>query len=98
VTTAQHSGPKSRAALAALLLAPAMMLAACSGRDTGLSEKVAAAEAAAARAQMAADRAEKAANKVDKPAAVQVEADPEDIADPAPDQDQQNAAAPVDHS
>ena len=98
MTTAQHSGPKSRTVLAALLFAPALLLGGCSSRDTVLSEKVAAADAAAARAQMAADRAEKAANRVDKPAAVQVDADPEDLADPAPDQDQQNASAPVDHS
>lgn len=97
MSTAQHFGPKSRTVLAALLLAPALLLSACSSRDTVLAEKVAAADAAAARAEKAADRAEQAAGKAEKPAAVQVDADPEDIADPSPDQDQQNGAAPTDH-
>ena len=80
-------------ACAAALVVSTLLLNACSSRDTVLAEKVAAADAAALRAENAAVRAEKAAGKVDastnKPAAVQVDAEPEDLQDPAPGQDPQ---------
>jgi len=86
--------PLSRsAALAVLLIGPAL-LGGCSSRDTVLAEKVAAADAAAQRAEMAAQRAENAAKKAEKPAAVQVDAEPEEVTDPGPDQPQEAGAAP----
>lgn len=99
MTTARQFGPNSRTALAMLLLAPALLLGGCSSRDTLLGEKLAAADAAAVRAEKAADRAEKAAGQSEKqPAAVEVDAEPEDLQDPGPEQDQQQAAsAPTDH-
>ena len=97
MTTARQIRPNRHLLLAALVLAPALLIGGCSSRDTVLAEKVAAADAAATRAEKAADRAEQAANKANKPAAVQVDADPDDIADPGPDQDQQNGSTPTDH-
>lgn len=61
-------------------------LSACSGRDTELSEKLAAVEAAAKRAELAAVRAERAAQTAEARPVAEVadhEADPED--DTAPD-------------
>jgi hypothetical protein len=52
-------------------------LTGCSGRDTDLSEKVAAADAAARRAEAAAVRAENAAKAAEKPQVAQAEVDPE---------------------
>ena len=87
--------------LAAMLLAPSVLLSGCSSRDSLLAEKVAAADAAAMRAEKAADRAEKAAGKVDKqqPAAVEADAAPAVVQDPAQAElDQQQAAsAPTIH-
>ena len=60
---------KARPALAAVLLASAMLLSSCSGRDTELAEKTSAAEQQAMRAEKAADRAEAAADKVERAAA-----------------------------
>ena len=59
---------KAGPALAAVLLASAMLLGGCSGRDTDLAEKTSAAEQQAIRAENAADRAEAAANKVERAA------------------------------
>ena len=82
--------------LAALLLAPTVMLSGCSSSDTLLTEKLAAAEDAATRAEKAADRAEKAADKVEKqqPAAIEADAAPADVQDPGQAElDQQQAAS-----
>lgn len=88
-------------AIAAMLLAPSMLLSGCSSRDSLLAEKLTAADAAAVRAEKAADRAEKAAGKLDKqqPAAVEADAAPAEVQDPAQtEQDQQQAAsAPTIH-
>jgi hypothetical protein len=66
------------AALAIVLLAGALALGACSGRDTKLAEAVAAAENAAKRAEAAAQRAEGAAKGGgSSPAPVVVEDEPE---------------------
>ena len=77
-TTAIRS--KAGAALAATLLASSVLLSGCSGRDTELAEKAAAAEQSALRAEKAADRAVAAANKAEKPPApvMEAEADPAD--------------------
>lgn len=48
----------------AFITAFALLTGACSGRDTDMAEKLAAANAAAARAEAAANRAEEAASKL----------------------------------
>ena len=60
-----------------VLVAAALVISGCSGRDTDLAEKLAAVEAAAARADAAADRAEKAAKAAGAPAPVVMDAEPE---------------------
>jgi len=55
------TAPITSAIKVAAIAAMATALSACSGRNTDLSEKLAAVEAAAIRAERAADRAEKAA-------------------------------------
>lgn len=101
MSTARQLGPTSRTALAVLLLASSVLVSGCSSRDTVLGEKLAAADAAAGRAEKAADRAEAAAGKLEnQPAAVvEVDAEPEDLQDPGPaEQDQQQeASAPTNH-
>lgn len=70
--------------LALAALAGALLLGACSDRDTQLSEAIAAAEQAADRAEKAAERAEAAAGKAGaEPAATVVEEEPEDHGDEA---------------
>jgi ABC-type enterochelin transport system substrate-binding protein len=74
--------PRASTALAAIALGAAVLLGGCSSRDTVLSEKLAAADAAAARAERAAVRAEEALAKVQKanePAVV--DADPNEADD-----------------
>ena len=87
--------------LAAMLLAPSVLLSGCSSRDSLLAEKVAAADAAAMRAEKAADRAEKAAGEVTKqqPAAIEADAAPAEVQESAQaERDQQEAAsAPTIH-
>ena len=101
MSTARHIGPHRGTALAGMLLATSVLLSGCSSRDTVLAEKLAAADAAAVRAEKAADRAEKAVAKLDnQPAAeVHVDAEPGDLHDPGPtEQDQQReASAPTTH-
>ena len=95
MTTARQFAPKSRIVLAALLLAPALLLGGC-GRDADLAEKVAAADAAALRAEAAAKRAEHAAGQAARaqPAgAVEAEAEAEPNVD-QPDQAKANEAPP----
>jgi len=65
-----------------LALAVTPLLSACSGRDTTVAEKAAAAQDAAFRAEKAAERAEKAAAKVDKGQPVVMDAEPEPDLDP----------------
>ena len=94
----RHIGPQT---LAVLLLAGLIPLGGCSSRDTVLAEKLAAAEASAARAEKAAERAEKSAAKLDhQPASVaQAEPQPAEAQDPAQaEQDRLDAAsAPTIH-
>ena len=100
MSIAGHFGYHSRIGLAALLLASSALISGCSSRDAVLSDKLAAADAAAARAEKAAERAEKAAGKADKqPAAtVHMDAEPSDLQDPAQaEKDQQAASAPSIH-
>ena len=101
MSTARQLRPTSRTALAVLLLASSVLVSGCSSRDTVLGEKLAAADAAAGRAEKAADRAEAAARKVDNRSApvVEVEAQPQDLQDPGPNEQdqQQEASAPTNH-
>jgi len=84
----------------ALMLAPAALLSGCSSRDEVLSEKVAAAEAAAQRAikaQHAAERAAKAAGAKINAAAQVTEAEPEPddaVSDDGNDDDYESAPEP----
>jgi hypothetical protein len=64
-----------------VLVAAALVINGCSGRDTDLAEKLAAVEAAAARAEAAADRAEKAAKTAGAPPVVAMDAEPESDAE-----------------
>lgn len=64
-----------------VLVAAALAISGCSGRDTDLAEKLAAVEAAAARAEAAADRAEKAAKAAGAPPPVVMDAEPENDAE-----------------
>lgn len=71
----------------AAVIAAALLLGACSGRDQELSEKLARTEAAAKRAEAAASRAEAAAKQAGAQPAPQpevVEAEPE-VLDTEPD-------------
>ena len=99
MTIVRQSGPSSRVKLAGLLLVPALLLGGCSSRDAVLSEKLAAADAAAQRAEAAANRADAAANKAESkvaaPAAVEVEAEPDDLQDPNQNQDPAQNTATV---
>ena len=99
MSTASHIGTK---ALAAMLLAALIPLGGCSSRDTVLAEKLAAAEASAARAEKAAERAEKSPAKLDhRPAAVaQAEPQPPEGQDPAQTEQERldAASAPTNHS
>ena len=82
--------------LAAMLLAPSVLLSGCSNSDSLTAEKLAAVDAAAVRAEKAADRAEKAAGKLDMhlPAAVGSAAPSAEEQDPGQaERDQQEAAS-----
>lgn len=79
---------KAGAALAALALSAT--LGGCSGRDTDVAEKVAAAEAAANRSEAAAKRAEEAASH-SRRQSTQNEVVTEDV-EPGPDNQDANAA------
>ncbi len=91
-----------RSKAGAALLAAGLLLSGCSGRDTDLAEKSAAAEQSALRAEKAADRAEAAANKADKASAPVVEAEadvPDDEpVDAIPAEDKPLDPAPTNHS
>ena len=85
--------------LQALLACACMVLAGCSSRDEVLSEKIAAAEAAAKRAESAAVRAEAAARSAENPGQAPLphteieEAEPT-IEDPSPREDPPPAPPP----
>ena len=72
----------------AALCAAALLLSGCSGRDAGLAERAAAAEASAMRAEQAAQRAEVAARQAEKAAApapvVEAEVEPAEDTPGAP--------------
>jgi hypothetical protein len=72
-----------------------VLLSACSGRDTELTEKVAAAEQMALRAEKAAKRAEQAAKKAEGLNPPAVEAEPED---PSQAEDEGDGTEPTDRS
>ncbi len=78
---------KSKLALVALMLAPAL-LAGCNSRDAQMSEQIANANAAAMRAEQAAQRAEKAAANAQRaqPATVVEDADPNEDPNAQPSQ------------
>ncbi len=75
--------PPMGAALA-FVVAGAMLLGGCSGRDTDLAEQVGAANAAADRAEKAAEQAEKAAKDAASSQVVEVEPEPEPVEEFAP--------------
>jgi TPP-dependent 2-oxoacid decarboxylase len=92
VTIALPTHSKSR--LAALLLATALV-AGCSGRDSEMAEKVAAANAAAMRAEQAAQRAEHAAANAQRAqpgTTMEVDADPNEDPNAQPSQAPAKAA------
>lgn len=97
VVSSTRLGAKPLSLLAACAC---LVLAGCSGRDTDISEKLAAADAAAARAEAAATRAEAAAksarNAGQTSGDVVEEAEP-GIEDPTPPEDphQVNQPAPA---
>ena len=99
MSIAKHIGLN---ALAAVLLAALIPLGGCSSRDTVLAEKLAAAEAAAARAEKAAVRAEKSAAKLDHQPAAMAQAEPQPPEGQDPAQTEQErldaASAPTNHS
>ena len=99
MSIAKHIGSN---ALAAVLLAALIPLGGCSSRDTVLAEKLAAAEAAAARAEKAAVRAEKSAAKLDHQPAAMAQAEPQAPEGQDPAQTEQErldaASAPTNHS
>lgn len=84
----------SKTRLAALLLATSLV-AGCSGRDSEMSEKVAAANAAAMRAEQAAQRAEHAAANVQRAqtaTTMKVDVDPNEDPNAQPSQAPAKAA------
>jgi predicted exporter len=82
VTFALSTKLTPKAALAAILLAPAL-LGGCSSRDAQMAEQIAAANAAAMRAEQAAQRAEHAAANAQR---AQPDAPAEADVDPSDDQ------------
>lgn len=90
----KHVQPKAGRLALAIALIAAPLLSACSGRDTGAAEKVAAAQQAATRAEQAAERAEKAAAKLHSEPPAVVDAEPE----PDPEPQDPSAGDPDDQS
>jgi hypothetical protein len=94
VSGSKHAQPKAGRLALAIALIAAPLLSACSGRDTGTAEKVAAAQQAATRAEQAAERAEKAAAKLNAGQPTVVDAEPE----PDPEPQDPSAVEPDDQA
>ncbi|MFM5923921.1 MAG: hypothetical protein ACKOPG_07025 [Novosphingobium sp.] len=96
MTGSKFSKPRTGAALTAIALCGALLLGGC-GRDVDNSEKLAAANAAAARAERAAERAETALAKIEKsgqPTVIEAEPDATEDAQDTEVADQNEPPAP----